>query len=173
MKAYILLGLTLSVATGCSSSYYVSNEPAPDKCSFAQMNENAKDQSSTIVTMQGEEIQATDLFVGGDSTTFLQLTSPKRRTIATSSVKIIRIDNVRTGAVDGLIRGALVGGGVGLLFQALATALGQPGSVLNTLGNVGGPIAGGALLGAGVGAIVRHTDRYFFQTQSDDSQKGK
>ena len=32
----------------------------------------------------------------------------------------------------------------------------------NYLGNVGGPIAGAAALGAGLGALIGHTDKYIF-----------
>lgn len=171
MKAYFLFGLTLSVATGCSSSYNVGNEPAPDTYSFAQVNENAKDHSVTIWTMQGEEISATDLFVRGDSTTFLQSTTEKRIAIATSSVETITIKKVGAGAIDGLIPGAIIGVPAGLLLGSIAVAF-------KDNRDVDGPVAAGvfagvAVLGASVGAMIGHTDEYIFQSKSNNSQKEK
>jgi hypothetical protein len=172
MKTYLFLGLTLSVAAGCSSSYEVGNEPAPDKYSFAQVNENAKDNSVTISTMHGDEIRATDLFVSGDSTTFLQSTTEKRITIATSSVGRITIKNAGAGAIDGLIAGAIVGVPAGWIFGSMVSALNDD------VNSIDGPaaavvFAGTAVLGAAVGGAIRHTDVYIFQPTNNNSQKEK
>lgn len=171
MKTYFLFGLTLSVGIGCSSSYDVGNEPAPDKYSFAQVNENANDQSVTIWTIQGEEIRATDLFVRGDSTTFLQSTTKKRIAVATSSVERIAIKNAGAGAIDGLIAGAIVGVPAGWLFGSAVASL-------NDKNGVDGPAAaivfgGTAVLGAVVGGLIHHTDVYIFQSKHSNSQKEK
>ena len=172
MKTCLLIGLTLSVATGCSSSYHVGKEPAPDKYSFAQVNEIAKDHSVTIWTMRGEEIRAACLFVGDDSTTFLHSNTEKRITIATSSVETITIKNVGAGAIDGLIPGAIVGVPAGLLFGSLVAASEDR---VNSIDgpSAAGVFAGTAALGALVGAAIGHTDVYIFQSTNNNSQKEK
>lgn len=172
MKTCFLFGLTLSVATGCSSSYYVGNEPIPDKYSIAQVNENSKDHSVTIRTMQGEEIGATNLFVSGDSTSFLRSTREKRITIATASVETITIKSVGAGAIDGLIPGAIVGVPAGWIFGSLVAA-GE-----DRVNSIDGPTAAGvfagtAALGALVGATIGHSDVYIFQSTNNTSQKEK
>lgn len=172
MRAYLILTLTLLAAIGCTSSYNVSNKPAPDTYSLAQVNENAKNQSFTISTMDGEEIRATDLFVGDDSTTFLQSPTDKRITIATSSVKIITIKSVGAGAIDGLKVGAIAGTPIGLLFGSIAAKLEDNGMAVDWVAATG-LIAGTAVLGAGVGALIRHTDEYIFQSKNNNSQKEK
>jgi hypothetical protein len=171
MKACFLFGLTLSVATGCTSSYDVANEPAPDKHSFAQVNEDAKGQSFTISTVHGEEIDATDLFIGADSASFLEpsvLYTDKRSTIPTSSIKTIIIKHVGAGAVDGLVWGVIVGTPIGAL--AGAAAEGIQGEATPALATAS-VIVTAAALGAGVGAIIRHTDEYIFQSTNNNSQK--
>ena len=171
MKTYLLFGLTLSVATSCSSSFNVSNEPAPDKYSFAQVNENAKDHSVTIWTMQGEEIRATDLFVRDDSTTFLQSATKKTITIATSSIETIIIKNAGAGAIDGLIPGAIIGVPAGWLFGSLVAGLDDRNGVDGP--SAAGVFAGTAALGAIVGATIGHTEEYIFQSKNNNSQKEK
>lgn len=175
MKTYLLFALTLSVATGCSSSYDVANEPTPGKYSFTQVNENAKDQSFTILTTQGEEIDATDLFVRGDSTSFLEpsvASTNKRSTIATSSVERITIKQTGAGAVDGLVWGAIVGAPIGLLLGSAAAALEDNGEAFDWA-VVAGSVAVASVLGGGVGALIRHSDEYIFRSQSNSSQKDK
>ena len=122
--------------------------------------------------MQGEEIKATNLFVSGDSTTFLRSTTEKRITIATSSVGTITIKNVGAGAIDGLIPGAIVGVPAGWLFGSLVAA-GE-----DRVNSIDGPsaagvFAGAAALGALVGATIGHTDVYIFQSTNSTSQKEK
>jgi len=179
MKVNFLFGLTLSVATGCSSSYYVANEPAPDKYSLAQVNETAKDQSFTISTIHGEEIDATDLFVTGDSTSFLEpsfASTENRSAIPTSSVETITIKDAGAGAVDGLVWGAIVGAAGGLLLGTLAViAYGLPATEdwVEVTGWVAGTAVVGGGVGAGVGALIRHSDEYIFQSQSNSSQEHK
>ncbi len=171
MKTHLLFGLTMSVATGCSSSYHVGNEPAPDTYSFAQVSENAKGYSVTIWTIQGEEIRATDLFVRGDSTSFLQSTTEKRITIATSSVETITIKKAGAGAVDGLIPGAILGVPAGWLVGSMAAAFDDNRDVDGAV--AAGVFAGVVVLSAGVGAAIRHTDEYIFQSKNNNSQKEK
>lgn len=171
MKACFLFGLTLSVAAGCSSSYTVGNEPGPDTYSFAQVNENVKDHSVAIRTLQGEEMRATGLFVGSDSTSFLLSSTNKRMTVATASVETITIKKAGAGAINGLIPGAIIGAPAGLLLGSLAVAF-------KDNRDVDGPVAAGvfagvAALGAGVGALIGHTDEYILQSKNNNSQQEK
>lgn len=169
MKTCPVFALTLSLATGCSSTYNVSNEPAPDAYSFTQLNENATDHSVAIRTIEGEEIRATELFVGGDSTSFLESTSDKRITIATSSLETIRIKHVGAGAVDGLVWGTVVGAPIGLLLGSAAAELEDNGQSVDWVAAVG-LTAGVAVLGGGMGALIRHTDEYIFELKGNDSR---
>ncbi len=171
MKTYLFFVLTMLVAAGCSSSYDVSNEPAPDMYSFAQVNENAKDRSMTIWTTQGEEIRATDLFVRADSTTFRQSTTQKRIVIATSSVERIAIKNAGAGAIDGLIAGAIVGVPAGWVIGSGVAELDDRNGV--DVPSAAIVFGGTALIGAVVGGLIRHTDEYSFQSHDNNSQKEK
>jgi UDP-N-acetylmuramyl pentapeptide synthase len=108
MRAYVLLGLTLSVSSGCSSTYEVRD--------FAKVNEKAVDNTVTISTKEGEEMRAKDLSVRDDSTTFLEVTTEKRITITTLSVGTFAMNNVGAGAIDGLFGGAIVGAPMGALW---------------------------------------------------------
>jgi hypothetical protein len=151
MRAYCLIVLIPLIATGCSSSYDVSD--------YAQINEKALDQSVTVAASEWGKIRGTDLFVRADSTTFLESATEKRIVIATSSVKSVAINSTREGAVDGLIAGAIIGAPLGALFSAYATGMGGGGF---DVGALVGPIVGAAALGAGIGALIGHTDRYNF-----------
>lgn len=51
---------------------------------------------------------------------------------------------------------------IAVLLMSFATHKGQGATAINYLGNVGGPIAGAAALGAGLGALIGHTDKYIF-----------
>ena len=151
MRTDSVIGLALLIATGCSSSYDVSD--------YARVNESALDQSVTVATWEWGKIKGTDLFVRGDSTTFLESASEKRIVIPTSSVKSVAMNRTGGGAVDGLIAGAIVGVPLGVLFSAFATGLEGGGY---DVGALIGPIVGAAALGAGIGALIGHTDTYNF-----------
>ena len=172
MKTCLLFGLTLSVAAGCSSSYYVADESAWHTYSLAQMNEIAKNQSVTISTIHGEVTDAADLSVRGDSTTFLQSTSQHRITIPSTSVETIAIDNVGAGAIDGLVLGALIGIPIGLLLGSAAASLEDNGDDFDWA-VVAGSVGVAGIVGAGVGALIGHTDEYSFQSNIKSSQKEK
>jgi hypothetical protein len=172
MKIHFFLGLILSAATGCSSSSYVGKEPARDTCSFAQLNENCKGHIVAIWTLQGEEIMANDLFVDPDSTTFQESTTEKRTAIVTSSVERVTIRRVGAGAIDGIIWGAIVGAPIGVFLGAAAAALEDSGDKLDGA-VVAGSIAVASALGAGVGALARHTDEYVFPSGKSSHRKGK
>jgi len=166
MRAYCLIVLIPLIATGCSSSYDVSD--------YAQINENALDQSVTVATWEWGKIRGTDLFLRGDSTTFLEPATEKRIVIATSSVKSVAMNNTGGGAVDGLIAGAIVGAPLGALFSAYATGMkAEKGGGGFDVGALVVPIVGAAALGAGIGALIGHTDTYNFGLPvfSEDSLK--
>jgi len=169
MKACFLFGPILSVVAGCTSSYDVANESSPDKYSFAQVNEDAKDQSFTISTVHGEEIDATDLFIGADSASFLEpsvLYTDKRSTIPTSSVETITMRRADwVAGAEGFGIGFLSGAMLGVLL-----ASGGNGDTPLIEGSVGvGAVTG--FLGAIVGVIVGHKYEYQFANKADSVKK--
>ena len=175
MKAWFLFGLILSAVTGCTSSYDVANEPVPiqhwprtpDKYSFAQVNEDAKDQFFTISTVHGEEIDATDLFIRGDSTSFLEPSVASGSTIATSSVETITIKKAWVGGLEGFgfgfIPGAVLGGVAGDHSSGEVEFAWYEGAVV--VGTVTG------VIGGIIGLIVGHTYEYQFVNKADSSKK--
>ena len=151
MRGCCLTGLTLLIATGCSSTYDVGDS--------SRVNINVPDRTVAITTWEGSEITGTGLSVRDDSTALLESPAGKRITIATSSVKSIAVNSTGGGAIDGLIVGGIVGAPLGVMLSAYSTSM--EGSGMD-IGALVGPIVGAAAVGAGVGAIMGRTDTYNF-----------
>jgi hypothetical protein len=138
--------------------------------SYREMNEDLKGKDVTIELKDGRDISAKEVKISDDSVSWVDASSDRTFGIVTTDVKTV-VDNKHwVGALEGMGFGMLVGGAVGIIlnFSTESQAAG-----LYDWTVVAGSVGVAGVLGAGVGALIGHTDEYIFQSKINSPQKGK
>ena len=163
--------LLLLCLTGCSSTYYIKNDPT----SLDEFNEELQGNAGTIVLKDGPDISARRMHINEDSSswvevkTFLNVTKLAKDTsrAATADIEKIVLKNKGLGAVEGLAFGAIGGSFVGKIMAS------NQGDDLKKQLDAGiGSLLLGTVGGAVLGLMIGHSYHYIL-TDSEEARRNK